>query len=252
MAENKTQQTDVPVEDFLATLTERRRTEAEELIAMLREITGEEPRMWGPSIIGFGYHRYKLASGREGDMVAVGFSPRKASITIYVPEGFDRHGDLLDKIGKHKSSVSCLYINKLADADEDILRELLTRTYQHHAQPQPEDAKPANVDEYIETIPKQALPKFDELRALVRETLPEAQEDYTYGMVGYRTVPKKRARVFISGWKDHVAMYPVLKDEGLEQELAPFQRGKGTLWFPLDQALPKDLLTRTVLALAEQ
>lgn len=134
-SENKTKPTDVPVEEFLSGLTERRRDEANVIIDMLREITGEEPRMWGPSIIGFGCHRYKLDSGREGDMGAVGFSPRKASLTIYVPEGFERHVDLLGKIGKHRSSVSCLYLNKLADADLDVLRELLTRTYLHHSEP---------------------------------------------------------------------------------------------------------------------
>lgn len=250
MAENKTQRTDVPVEDFLATLSDRRREEAQQIIEMLKEITGEEPKMWGPSIIGFGHHRYKLASGREGDMGAVGFSPRKASLTIYVPEGFDRHGDLLDKIGKHKSSVSCLYLNKLADADPEVLRELLTRTYTHHAEPQPEASKPESVEEYLESIPTQAMPTFDELRALVREMLPDATEDFTYGMIGYRTVPKKRARVYISGWKDHVAMYPVPKDEALEAELQPYRRGKGTLWFPLDQPLPEGLLRRTITRLA--
>ena len=205
MAENKTQQTGVPVDEFLAGVSARRRDEAHELITMLRDITGEEPKMWGPSIIGFGLYHYVLDSGREGDMGAVGFSPRKASLTIYVPEGFDRHGDLVEKLGKHKTSVSCLYLTKLDDADRDVLKELLTRTYEHHAQPQPEEQKPQTVDEYVATIPEAALPRFEELRALVRDELPEAQEDFTYKMIGYRTIPKKRARVFIAGWQDPVA-----------------------------------------------
>ncbi|WP_432559014.1 DUF1801 domain-containing protein [Granulicoccus sp. GXG6511] len=130
-AENKTQPTAVPVAEFLATLSERRRGEAAVLIEMMEQIAGEPPKMWGPSIIGFGHVRYRLASGREGDTGAIGFSPRKTAVTVYIAEGFDRHRDLLDKLGKHKTGVSCLYLTKLADADPDVLRELITRSYRH-------------------------------------------------------------------------------------------------------------------------
>ena len=87
--------------------------------------------MWGPSIVGFGSVHYKYDSGREGDMGLTGFSPRKANLTLYITDGFDKYGDLLARLGKHKTSVSCLYINKLADVDQDVLRELVRRSVEH-------------------------------------------------------------------------------------------------------------------------
>lgn len=131
MAENKTKPTEVSVDDFIATAQPRRQDEARTLIDMYREITGLEPVMWGPSIIGFGSYHYKYASGHEGDSGLAGFSPRKAKLTIYIPEGFGAHADLLARLGKHTNSVSCLYLNKLADVDFDVLRELLTRSFNH-------------------------------------------------------------------------------------------------------------------------
>lgn len=98
-------------------------------------------------------------------------------------------------------------------------------------------------------VPGAAQAHVAELRRLVRAVAPKAEESLSYGVVGYRPVPKKRAHAFISGWKDHVAVYPVPKDEELEAELQPYRRGKGTLWFPLDTPLPADLITRTFQAL---
>ncbi|WP_311478308.1 DUF1801 domain-containing protein [uncultured Gulosibacter sp.] len=121
----------VPVAEFLATVSERRRSEAEQLISVLASITGETPRMWGPSIIGFGEVAYRYETGRQGLMPAAGFSPRKAAITIYVPEGFDTYTDLLDRLGKHRITVSCLYLTRLEHADPHVLRELLERSYRH-------------------------------------------------------------------------------------------------------------------------
>jgi uncharacterized protein YdhG (YjbR/CyaY superfamily) len=92
--------------------------------------------------------------------------------------------------------------------------------------------------------------KFDELRELAKTVLPNAEEVFSYGIVGYK-VDEKRARVFISGWKDHVAMYPIPKQESLRTELSPYIKGKGTLWFPLDKPLPKKLIKKTMQALAE-
>lgn len=128
---NTTAPTDVPVEDFLATVSEKRRREAHVLIDMMREVSGEEPVMWGPSIIGFGTHHYRYASGREGDTGVLGFSPRKAAQTIYFVDGFDHQQDLLARLGKHRTSVACLYVNKLPDIDLDVLREMLTRSHAH-------------------------------------------------------------------------------------------------------------------------
>ncbi len=126
----KTRPTEVSVESFLESVSDKRRGEARVLIAMMQEISGEKPCMWGPSIIGFGSQHYKYATGREGDMPRLGFSPRKASITVYF-EGFDKYTKELAVLGKHKVSVSCLYINKLADIDLDVLRTMLERSFTH-------------------------------------------------------------------------------------------------------------------------
>jgi uncharacterized protein YdhG (YjbR/CyaY superfamily) len=241
----KTQPTGVNVESFLESVSDKRREEARTLIVMMQEISGEKPYMWGPSIVGFGSTHYKYESGREGDMPRLAFSPRKASITVYF-EGFDRYGELLTKLGKHKQSVSCLYINKLADINLTILREMLEMSF-GLANKQP--TKPTTVDEYIASVPLAARPKFDELRQLVKSKLPHAEEVLSYGIVGYK-VDNKRARVFISGWKDHVAMYPIPKSNELQAKLAPYIKGKGTLWFNLDKPLPKSLIENAVQDLA--
>ncbi|MBK7218464.1 MAG: DUF1801 domain-containing protein [Candidatus Promineofilum sp.] len=126
MAENKTKPTDASVEEFLnAVPDERKRADSFRLVEIMREITGEEPVMWGDSIVGFGSYHYKYASGREGDQGLTGFSPRKASLTIYITPGFDRYGDLLGRLGKFTTSKVCLYVKRLSDVDEAVLRELI-------------------------------------------------------------------------------------------------------------------------------
>lgn len=124
--ENKTQPTGASVEDFLAAVTpERRRTDALALDRLFREVTGFQPQMWGESILGYGRYHYRYASGREGDFLATGFSPRKANLSIYIMPGYGNFGDLLARLGKHKTGVSCLYVNKLADIDMAVLGELI-------------------------------------------------------------------------------------------------------------------------------
>ena len=131
MAENKTVKTGASVEEFIAGVeNKRRREDGETLLEMMREITGLEPEMWGPSIIGFGDLRYKYESGREGDIFLTGFSPRKRSLSLYIASDFAEYESLLARLGKHRKSVSCLYINKLADVDMDVLRELVLRSYE--------------------------------------------------------------------------------------------------------------------------
>ncbi len=126
MAENKTQPTDASVEAFLNSVPdEKKRADSFRLVQIMREETGEEPVMWGDSIVGFGSVHYKYASGREGDMGVTGFSPRKASLTIYIVPGFDRYGDLLGRLGKYTTSKVCLYVKRLSDVDEATLRELI-------------------------------------------------------------------------------------------------------------------------------
>lgn len=130
---NKTAPTPVDPREFIATVdtTEIRRRDATVLLEMMQEITGQEPRMWGPSIIGFGEYHYKYASGREGDAPAVAFSPRKASLVVYGLNYAPDAAPLLERLGKFKHSVACAYISKLDDVDLDVLRELIAMTYHH-------------------------------------------------------------------------------------------------------------------------
>ena len=132
MSENKTRPTDQSVIDFLENVDHKtRREDGFALLEMMAELTGEAAVLWGSSIVGFGSYHYKYESGREGDMPLVGFSPRKQSMTLYVLGDFDQLEELLDDLGKHKTSKACLYVNKLADVDEAVLRKLIKRSYEH-------------------------------------------------------------------------------------------------------------------------
>jgi hypothetical protein len=130
MAENKTKPTSASVDDFIATIENpRRRGDASTALKMYKEITGLSPTLWGPSIIGFGSLHYTYETGREGDMPAAAFSPRKAYMTFYIDDRFEGAEELYAKLGKHKKSVACLYINKLEDVDLDVLYEIIARQY---------------------------------------------------------------------------------------------------------------------------
>lgn len=129
MSENKTKPTEQKIDDFLDSISDsQRRADCEAIVAMMREATGAEPRMWGANMVGFGDHHYRYASGREGDTFITGFSPRKQNMTIYLSYGFDQDADLLARLGKHSTGKVCLYIKRLADIDQAVLRELLKRT----------------------------------------------------------------------------------------------------------------------------
>ena len=131
MAENKTRKTGASVEEFLASIeNSRRRADGLAILAMMRQITGLEPEMWGPSIIGFGDYHYKYDSGREGDFFLTGFSPRKQNLTLYIMGGLEGREDLLEKLGKHRTGAACLYINKMADVDTDVLRQLIRISFE--------------------------------------------------------------------------------------------------------------------------
>jgi len=122
---NKTQENDADIAAFIASVAhERRRGEAEILLEMLGRVSGLPAKMWGSSIIGFGRYHYKYASGREGDFMRIGFSPRKANMSVYIIPGFAKYPVILGRLGKFKTGVSCLYINKLADIDLGVLEEL--------------------------------------------------------------------------------------------------------------------------------
>ncbi len=131
MAENITRETDASVDDFLAQVeNERRRDDARILIELMQRVTGQEPRMWGAAIIGFGRYHYRYDSGREGDMLRVGFSPRKANLALYLIAKGDGFEELLGTLGKHKRGSSCLYVNKLADVDLQVLEAMIVFSWE--------------------------------------------------------------------------------------------------------------------------
>jgi hypothetical protein len=128
--ELKTRPTDASVDDFISTVENKtRRSDAEETLEMFKRITGEEPVMWGTAIVGFGIAPYKYPDGREIDWPIVGFSPRKQNMTLYVICGSPKQPELFTKLGKHTTSVSCLYINKLADVDLKVLETVVKDAY---------------------------------------------------------------------------------------------------------------------------
>ncbi len=126
----KTLPTDVPVEEFLATLDARRSAEGAELVALFREVTGAEPVMWGPSMIGFGQYAYRYASGHEGVWPRAAFSPRKAKLSLYGLQTHPDAGPLLDLLGPHTSGVDCVYATRLDSLDLAVLRELVALSWQ--------------------------------------------------------------------------------------------------------------------------
>lgn len=125
-AENKTTVTPVDPAELIAAVDHpTRRADALVLDGLFRRVTGFQPRMWGPTIIGYGQYHYTYDSGREGDFLATGFSPRKANLSIYILPGYADFGSILDRLGKHRIGKSCLYVNKLADIDLTVLEELV-------------------------------------------------------------------------------------------------------------------------------
>lgn len=132
MAEPKTQKNEASVTDFInAIADDTKRQDSLKLLEIFAACTGEEPAMWGGSIVGYGTYHYKSErSSQEGDWMMTGFSPRKQNLTIYIMPGFAKYQDELAKLGKNKTSVGCLYINKLADVDVNILKKIISDAYQ--------------------------------------------------------------------------------------------------------------------------
>ena len=132
MSDLKTRPNEGDVKAYLNRVeSEQKREDSFQILELMRQVTGEEPKMWGDSIIGFGTYQYRYASGREGEWFLVGFSPRKQNLTLYIMSGFDQYDALMEKLGKHKTGKSCLYINKLDDIDQDVLRELVKQSVKH-------------------------------------------------------------------------------------------------------------------------
>ena len=132
MAELKTQPNQSSVIDYLNSVeNEKRRADSFSILELMQEVTGEEPLMWGDSIVGFGTYRYQYASGRKGEWFLTGFAPRKQNLTLYIMSGFSNYEQLLAQLGKYKTGKSCLYINKLEDVNLDVLRKLIKESVDH-------------------------------------------------------------------------------------------------------------------------
>jgi hypothetical protein len=132
MAQLKTQPNDQSVVDFLNSVeNDTKREDSFTILDLMKEETGAEPIMWGDSIIGFGTYHYKYASGRDAEWFLTGFSPRVQNLTLYIMSGFDEYDDLLGKLGKHSTGKSCLYVKKLEDVDQDVLRELVSKSVKY-------------------------------------------------------------------------------------------------------------------------
>ena len=129
MAENKTKPTQVSVTEYIDAIKDQtKRADAKALVKLMQSAAGEKPKMWGPSIIGFGSYHYKYESGREGDTPVIAFSPRKPAIVLYGVTGFSGAEALLAKLGKHTTGKGCLYIKKLADVDANVLEDLVAKS----------------------------------------------------------------------------------------------------------------------------
>ena len=134
MTQLKTQKNAASVQDFLNSVAdEQNRQDSFAILEILREVTGEEPAMWGSSMVGFGSYHYTYASGREGDWFATGFSPRKQNLTVYIMSGFERYASLMAKLGKYKTGESCLYFKRLSDIDVPTLRKLVKQSFEDMA-----------------------------------------------------------------------------------------------------------------------
>lgn len=140
MSDLKTKPTAASVNAFIEAIDdERKREDARTIAEMMAEVTGAPPKMWGSSIVGFGSYHYRYASGREGDFMETGFSPRKRALTLYIMAGFSDYEGLLARLGKFSIGKSCLYIKRLADVDETVLRELLERSVAYIRDKYPSD-----------------------------------------------------------------------------------------------------------------
>jgi Domain of unknown function (DU1801) len=138
MAANRTVETDADVAAFVAGVADAgQRADAEALVEMMARVSGHPPKMWGSSIVGFGQYHYRYDSGREGDLCRIGFSPRKGQTVVYVVDGFPAYADLLARLGKHKTGVSCLYVKRLAGIDADVLEELVHASWAEMARRYP-------------------------------------------------------------------------------------------------------------------
>ena len=126
-AELKTKETTASVDAFIDNQSETVAADCRTIMQLMKKVTGEDARMWGPSIVGYGRYAYKYETGREGEWMITGFSPRKSNLTLYVMMGFEEEATLMEKLGKHSTGKSCLYIKKLSDVDLKVLEKLIVK-----------------------------------------------------------------------------------------------------------------------------
>lgn len=132
MAELKTKPTGRSVRAFIDAVADpQRRKDCRAVMRLMKAATGESPKMWGPGIVGYGRYHYRYASGREGDWMLTGFSPRKQDLTLYIMDGFARHGALMKALGRYRTGMSCLYLKRLSDVDLDVLDQLIRASVTH-------------------------------------------------------------------------------------------------------------------------
>jgi len=132
MADLKTKPNEVSVTGFINGIDDpQKKKDAKKVAAIMRKVTGKRAKMWGPSIVGYGSYHYKYASGREGDWMLTGFSPRKQALTLYIMSGFSKYDSLMKKLGKYKTGKSCLYVKRLSDIDEAVLEELVRESVEY-------------------------------------------------------------------------------------------------------------------------
>lgn len=138
---NKTVATKQSVSAFLNAIEDpNKRKDAKAVAKIMKELSGEKPKMWGSSIVGYGQYHYVYDSGREGDFMRTGFSPRKQNLTLYIMGGFANYDRLLEKLGPHKTGKSCLYVKRLSDVNEKVLRQLISKSLSYMAKKYPENA----------------------------------------------------------------------------------------------------------------
>lgn len=138
----KTVPTGQSVDAFLdGVANETRRRDGREILTIMQRVTGEEPVMWGPSIVGFGRYHYKYESGREGEFMLTGFSPRKTALTLYIMPGFSEYGELMEQLGKYKTGRSCLYLKRLGDVDGAVLEKIIRRSVAYMRDKYPDSSK---------------------------------------------------------------------------------------------------------------
>ena len=268
MAELKTKRTGASVAKFLGAITDEQvRQDCLAISALMSDVTGAKPEMWGSSIVGFGTYTLVYADGRELPWPPVAFSPRARYIALYLSCGSEPIDDLLAKLGPHSGGKSCLYIKRLSDVHLPTLKKLVQisvrrllggRTGPNARQPKraagparrsgPMAAgrAPTSIDAYLAHVPADMRAALEQLRRDIRRAAPGAEECISYGVPGFRLDGKPL--VHFGAAAKHCAFYPGAVVGAFEAELAHYDTSKGTIRFAPDRPLPAKLVRAIVKA----